>query len=131
MMTTVERTTNFEAAAAEVWDALTDEALLGEWFDGDVSVDLRPGGSLRVTSERGVREAVIDDVGAPTHLSFTWSSNDGVPTSKVDVDLEPWEHGCRLRVRETLIEATAFPIGFRPPRASAQRRGGALALARS
>jgi uncharacterized protein YndB with AHSA1/START domain len=130
-MTEVERTTQFDVDADDVWDALVDETLLAEWFGGDVSLDLRPGGTLRVTTERGVRDAVVDDVDAPTHFSFTWIGERGQPTSQVDVELERGLEGCRLRVREVLVLQPAFPIGFQPPRARSQRHGKALALARS
>jgi uncharacterized protein YndB with AHSA1/START domain len=48
-MAEVERTVQFDADAAEVWDALTDAELLEEWFEGEIDLDLRPGGALHVT----------------------------------------------------------------------------------
>jgi uncharacterized protein YndB with AHSA1/START domain len=131
-MTEVERTVDLDAAADEVWDALTDAALLDEWFDGDVDLDLRPGGAMRVTSGDGVREAVVDDVDAPHRLTFTWTGDDEHLGSTVEFVLEPSPGGCRLRVREALVdvfEPAAFPIGFQPP--PRYRTGEALALARS
>jgi uncharacterized protein YndB with AHSA1/START domain len=130
-MAEVERTVQFEADADEVWDALTDSTLLDEWFDGAVDLELRPGGALRVTSGDDVREAVVHDVDAPRRLSFTWSTDDDHPASTVELELEPCDDGCRLRVREALVdvlERSAFPIGFQPP--PAYRTGEALALAR-
>jgi uncharacterized protein YndB with AHSA1/START domain len=131
-MTEVERTVRFAADATELWDAMIDAALLEEWFGGDVSIDLRPGGALRVVSDAAVREAVVDDVDPARRLAFTWSSDDGGPGSTVEIELEPFDDGCALHVREVLVEGAApnaFPIGFQPP--PAYRTGEALALARS
>ena len=133
-MTEVERTVELAAGADEVWDALTDAALLDEWFDGVVDLDLRPGGALRVTTEEHVREGVVEDVDAPHRLTFTWAGDDEQPGSTVELVLEPVPDGCRLRVREALVDAfapTAFPIGFQPPPRYHTRTGEALALARS
>jgi uncharacterized protein YndB with AHSA1/START domain len=132
-MAAVERTASFDADEAEVWEALVDGALLGEWFDGAVDVDLRPGGALRVTSGDGVREAVVEEIDAPRRLSFTWSPDDARPGSTVELELEPTADGCTLHVREALLDdlvaPAAFPIGFQPP--PAYRTGEARALARA
>jgi uncharacterized protein YndB with AHSA1/START domain len=131
-MTEIERTVELDAGADEVWDALTDAALLDVWIDGDVDLELRPGGALRVTSGDDVREGVVDDVDVPHRLSFTWTGDDARPGSTVEFVLEPAPGGCRLRVREALVdldEPVPFPIGFQPP--PRYRTGGTLALARS
>jgi uncharacterized protein YndB with AHSA1/START domain len=135
-MAAVERSTTFDADEAEVWEALVDGALLEEWFDGEVDVDLRPGGALRVTSGDDVREAVVEEIDAPRRLSFTWAPDDERPGSTVELDLEPNADGCTLRVREALLDEVlvppAFPIGFQPPPAyRTSQRGEALALARA
>jgi uncharacterized protein YndB with AHSA1/START domain len=133
-MTEVERTVELDAGADEVWDALTDAALLDEWFDGAVDVDLQPGGALRVTTRDHVREGVVEDVDAPHRLTFTWADDDEQPGSTVEFVLEPLPGGCRLRVREALIDVftpRAFPIGFQPPPRYRTRTGEARALARS
>ncbi len=130
-MTEVERTVELEADADEVWDAITDAALLDEWFDGDVDVDLQPGGTLRVTSGAGVREGTVGDVDPPHRLTFTWHGDGDRPESTVELELEPAPDGCRLRVREALVDElapVAFPIGFQPP--PRYRTGEARALAR-
>jgi uncharacterized protein YndB with AHSA1/START domain len=131
-MAEVERTVELDAGADEVWDSLVDESLLDEWFDGDVDVDLRPGGALRVTSGDDVREGVVEQVDAPHRLTFTWTGDDVHPGSTVDLELEPSAAGCRLRVREALVdelEPVPFPIGFQPP--PRYRTGEARALART
>jgi uncharacterized protein YndB with AHSA1/START domain len=130
-MAEIDRTVQFEADADEVWGALTDSALLDEWFDGAVDIELCPGGALRVTSGDDVREAVVHDVDPPRRLSFTWRAHDDYPASTVELELETCEDGCRLRVREEridVVERSRFPVGFQPP--PAYRTGEALALAR-
>src|SRR5437764_14544219 len=109
----------FPVSDAELWDVLSDTALLGVWFDGEVALDLRSGGALIVTGADGeTRAAVIDEVAAPRRLAFTWQGDGAVPASTVEIELEPGEGGCGLRIRETLIEVpepVPFPIGFQPP----------------
>jgi uncharacterized protein YndB with AHSA1/START domain len=148
----VERSLQFPAGAAEVWDALCDPALLADWFGGDVVLDLRPGGALVVGGPDGSeRRAAIDDVSPPDRLAFTWEGDDQRPASTVAIELEPNAGGCTVRVRETLVEVEGegevegllprahaderVAIGFQPPArpadGSGTRRGEALALARS
>ncbi|MCU1429525.1 MAG: hypothetical protein JWL83_3525, partial [Actinomycetia bacterium] len=43
-MNEVQRSIRFPLPADEVWDVICDPSLLGEWFDGDAHVDLRPCG---------------------------------------------------------------------------------------
>jgi uncharacterized protein YndB with AHSA1/START domain len=131
----VERRVDFDAGADEVWDALTDEDLLGEWFDGRVALRLEPGGVLRVEGDDGVREARVETVEPARRLTFTWFADEGAPASTVELELCPQAGGCTLHVRERLVDEAAdpiaepFPIGFRAP-VRAPRQGDALALAR-
>lgn len=134
-MTEIERSLHVPAPPDAVWDALADPELLGEWFGGDVDVDLRGGGTLRVAGADGVsRHAVVETVEPGRRLSFTWADDDGRPPSSVEIDLEPVEGGCDVHVREVLLEApdpgpapVPFPIGFQAP---AHPAGDARALAR-
>jgi uncharacterized protein YndB with AHSA1/START domain len=130
-MTEVERTVEFDAGPDEVWGALVDASLLSEWFDGEVDLDLQPGGALRVESAGCVREAVVDDVVTERRLAFTWSGDADQPPSTVELVLEPGDDGCTLRVREAIVGVPgppSFPVGFQPP--ATARGGAALALAR-
>ena len=43
----VIRSVELDAAPEEVWDALTDEALLGEWLAEEVELAAAPGGEIR------------------------------------------------------------------------------------
>src|ERR1700753_4137639 len=42
----VRRSVELDAAPAEVWDALTAEALLGEWLADEVELEAEPGGEI-------------------------------------------------------------------------------------
>jgi uncharacterized protein YndB with AHSA1/START domain len=142
-VTEVQRSIRFPLPADEVWDVICDPALLGEWFDGDAHVDLRPGGELVVTGTNGVRRAVVDDVAPGRCLTFTWTSDDEQPASTVEIELEPRDDGCEVHVREQLVEVVEvvevvdvverLPVGFQPPARPepVHRSGEALALARS
>jgi len=78
----VERERVLDAEPAEVWEALTDEALLREWLGDDV------GPVERVDEERA--------------LTFTWV-REGEGLSSVELTLEPAVSGTRLRVVEEAI----------------------------
>jgi uncharacterized protein YndB with AHSA1/START domain len=139
-VTEVQRSMRFPLPAEDVWDAVCDPALLGEWFEGDAQVDLQPGGELVVGGAGGVRRAVVDEVAPGRRLTFTWTGDDEQPTSTVEIELEPRDDGCELRVREHLVEdlevvevGDRLPVGFQPPARPEpmHRPGEALALARS
>jgi len=42
----VTRSVELDAAPAEVWDALTEGALLGEWLADEVELEAEPGGEI-------------------------------------------------------------------------------------
>ncbi len=50
---TVERTVTLPSDPDSVWERLTDENLVGDWMEGDVSIDARPGGAITMTPEDG------------------------------------------------------------------------------
>jgi uncharacterized protein YndB with AHSA1/START domain len=128
--TEVERSVALPAPPEDVWDAIVDPDLLGEWFGGTVEVDLEPGGELRVSDDAGTdgRRAVVETVDAPTRLTFTWV-DDG-PPSTVEITLVPNDDGCEVRVTERLLEVAPapasvpapFPVGFQGPARPAEAR---------
>jgi uncharacterized protein YndB with AHSA1/START domain len=149
-MVDVERTMQFPVSPDELWDALTDPALLREWFaasdagDGGIDVDLRPGGTMLVTDGDDERLAVVEEVEPGRRLTFTWTGDDRRAGSHVELDVSEHDGGSELRVRESLVEvadrvdatdiadragaagSAAFAFGFQPP-----RRGAPRALARA
>ena len=69
----VERETVLDAPAEEVWEALTDERLLGEWLADEAELEPEPGGraSFRFADgaeKRGHRPASRGGARAGFHL---------------------------------------------------------------
>lgn len=72
---------SYDAAAEDVWDAVTDPDRLARWFL-PVSGDLRVGGAFQLEGNAGGEVLVCEP---PRHLSVTW----GAPTSVVELRLTP------------------------------------------
>ena len=114
----VTRSVDLDATAEDVWRALTDPALLADWLDGDVELDVRPGGGGTITEPDGVvLRAMVEEVVPTRRLALRWWPEDGGgPASTVRLDLEPTGDGTRLVVTETLL----VPVpGMAAPVASA------------
>lgn len=96
----VEREVQLDAPPAEVWEALTDEDRLEEWFANDVEFDLERGGVFR-WDDGEVRHAVVEEVDAGRRLALHWWAPDGADESDVTFTLEEIPAGTRLVVTET------------------------------
>jgi hypothetical protein len=58
---------------SEVWAALTTADGLGAWFGHEATIDLHPGGSVRVRWTDGSSvEMRVERVEEPTVFGFTW-----------------------------------------------------------
>ncbi len=106
--TRITRTVDLDASLHDVWRALTEPELLGDWLDSRVELDVRPGGEgVIVEADGAVRRACVDEVDPARRLAMRWWPADGDgPESKVELDLEQTPDGTRVVVTETLI-ATA------------------------
>ncbi len=106
--TRITRTVDLDASLDDVWRALTEPQLLGDWLDSSVELDVRPGGKgVIVEADGAVRRACVDDVDPGRRLALRWWPEEGDgPESKVELDLEQTPDGTRVVVTETLI-ATA------------------------
>ena len=116
----ITRSVELDAGADAVWRALTEPELLGDWLDSVVELDVRPGGEgMLVDPDGAVRRARVDEVQPARRLALRWWPEDGGgPASTVELELEQTEHGTRVVVTETLVEAgagsaTASAAGFR------------------
>lgn len=108
--TAVRREIELEAAPADVWDALTRPELLEQWFEAEVELDPRPGGTGRFIGPDGEhRLARVDDVDEGRRLAFTWWPVDegDQPASKVEFLLTPTQGGTRVVVTESPLTARA------------------------
>ena len=103
---TVERTVTLPSDPDTVWERLTDENLVGDWMEGDVSIDARPGGAITMTPEEGPPVwGTVEEVVPGRRLQWSWRTDDGLPT-QVEIELEHVEEGTILTVRETLLPWT-------------------------
>ena len=85
------------ATRDDVWDALTDEDRLEEWFANDVELDLRPGGGASFRWSNGEeRHATVTEVEPERRLAFDWEDEGTVEFTLADAG-----EGTRLTVVET------------------------------
>ena len=102
----IERTVEIAHPPSKVWTALTTAEGLGAWFGDQAAIDLRPGGSARMSWNHGFTvEMRVERVEEPTVFGFTWQlhelSEDDPRRTYVEFTLEPAGAGTRLTVVET------------------------------
>jgi uncharacterized protein YndB with AHSA1/START domain len=102
----IERTVQIAHPPARVWAALTTAEGLGAWFGNDAAIDLRPGGSARMTWTGGhTADIRVERVEEPSVFGFTWhifGLPEGDPRrTYVEFTLEPTGTGTRLTVVES------------------------------
>ena len=102
----IERTVEVAHPPDAVWAALTTAEGLGTWFGNEATIDLRPGGSARVSWTNGPTAHLrVERVEEPSVFGFTWHIH-GLPEDDprrtyVEFTLEPVGEGTRLTVVET------------------------------
>jgi uncharacterized protein YndB with AHSA1/START domain len=102
----IERTVHVAQQPATVWAALTTAEGLSAWFGNEATIDLRPGGSARMTWSGGeTADMRVERVEAPAVFGFTWHiyglPDDDPRRTYVEITLEPAGAGTRLTVVET------------------------------
>ena len=102
----IERTVEIAHPPAKVWAALTSAEGLGTWFGNEATIDLRPGGSARMTWTGGPTvEMRVERGEEPKGFGFTWHiyglPEDDPRRTYVEFTLEPASSGTRLTVVET------------------------------
>jgi len=122
--TRITRTVELDASVDDVWRAMTEPDLLGDWLGALVELDVRPGGEgVIVEPDGAVRRARIDEVEPARRLALHWWPEDGSgPESTVELDLEETGEGTRVVVTETLVE-TASASGSARASAATYRWG--------
>jgi uncharacterized protein YndB with AHSA1/START domain len=102
----IERTVEIAHPPAKVWAALTTAEGLRGWFGNEASIDLRPGGSARMTfGSDHTAHMRVERVEEPTVFGFTWHiyglPEDDPRRTYVEFTLEPTGDGTRLTVVES------------------------------
>jgi uncharacterized protein YndB with AHSA1/START domain len=102
----IERTVEIAHAPAKVWAALTTADGLAAWFGDEATIDLRPGGSGRMSWTHGYTvDMRVERVEEATVFGFTWQiyglPKDDPRRTYVEFTLEPTAVGTRLTVVET------------------------------
>ena len=106
----VRRSVELDAAPAEVWDALTEDALLGEWLADEVELEAEPGGEIVCRYADGEeRRGEVELVEEAERLAWTWRREGGGP-SRVELVLDAVAERTRLTVIETVPVRTAGPL---------------------
>ncbi|MFL6148489.1 MAG: SRPBCC domain-containing protein [Pseudonocardiaceae bacterium] len=102
----IERTVEVAHPPGKVWAALTTAEGLGAWFGNEATIDLRPGGSARMTWTGGpMVDMRVERVEEPAVFGFNWHiyrlpEDDPRPTY-VEFTHEPVGAGTRLTVVES------------------------------
>jgi uncharacterized protein YndB with AHSA1/START domain len=102
----VERETVVDADPDRVWDALTDESILADWFAPEAELDPVVGGEVGFECEDGRRSGTVVRVEPERELAFTWA-RPGEDQSLVEFTLEPVVGGTRIVVKERALGATS------------------------
>jgi uncharacterized protein YndB with AHSA1/START domain len=98
----VDRTVDLDLGAEQVWRLLADDDARTEWFGGDTTIDVRPGGGGRVVDPDGTRWRVaVGEVDPGRRLTWRWWPDDGGPASDVAFVIEPVGPVTRLTVTES------------------------------
>src|ERR1700712_1836175 len=120
----VTRSVDLDAKPADVWDALTEEALLREWLADEVELSPEPGGEIVCRYADGEeRRGEVELVEEAERLAWSWWREDGEGPSRVELVLDAVADGTRLTVIETaplrasgpLLAATALAVAWGPP----------------
>lgn len=104
----VTREIDLEAPPEEVWEALTDQAKLSEWFANDVELDPKPGGEGLFRWDDGEeRRALVEEVEPGRRFVFTWDE------SRVVIELEEIPAGTRVTVVESPVAEWSTALELR------------------
>jgi uncharacterized protein YndB with AHSA1/START domain len=106
----VSRSVELDAAPAEVWDALTEAALLAEWLADEVEIEAEPGGAIVCRYADGEeRRGEVELVEEAERLAWSWH-RDGGGSSRVELVLDAVAERTRLTVIETAPLRSDTPL---------------------
>ena len=124
----VEREPVLEADPERVWEALTDDELLSDWFADRARIEPYEGGEVEFECDDGERHGTVRWVEEERELAFTWS-RDGEDESLVTFTIEPVEYGTRLVVVERTLDAPVALADWSPRLRALELCVGSLVLA--
>ncbi|MBS1889241.1 MAG: SRPBCC domain-containing protein [Actinobacteria bacterium] len=111
----VSRSVELDAGPAEVWDALTERALLAEWLADEVELEAEPGGVIVCRYADGEeRRGEVELVEEAERLAWSWRREGGGP-SRVELVLDAVADRTRLTVIETAPAFDSAPFGATGP----------------
>jgi uncharacterized protein YndB with AHSA1/START domain len=107
----VTRSVDLDAEPAQVWDALTDDSLLGEWLAEEVEIEAEPGGEIVARYADGEeRRGEVELVEEAERLAWSWR-REGDGPSRVELVLDAVADGrTRLTVTETAPLRISGPL---------------------
>ncbi|HVW46504.1 MAG TPA: SRPBCC domain-containing protein [Solirubrobacterales bacterium] len=118
------RSVELDAAPAAVWDALTEDALLGEWLADEVELEAEPGGEIVCRYADGEeRRGEVELVEEAARLAWSWRREGGVP-SRVELVLDGVAERTRLTIIETAPLRAAGPLLLATPAGPQPAPGG-------
>jgi uncharacterized protein YndB with AHSA1/START domain len=102
----IERTVRIDRPLDRVWEAITTAEGLGTWFGNSAEIDLRVGGTAKLTWTSGdAAQLRIERIEPKTIFGYTWSINglpDGDPRrTYVEFTLAPDDDGTTVTVVES------------------------------
>jgi uncharacterized protein YndB with AHSA1/START domain len=107
----VSRSVELDAAPAEVWDALTEEALLAEWLADEVEIEAERGGEIVCRYADGEeRRGEVELVEEAERLAWSWRRQGG-GESRVELVLDAVAERTRLTVIETVPKSPVLETG--------------------
>lgn len=113
---TVTRERTVDATVAEVWETLTDDALLSLWLAEEVELEPVRGGEGRFGFSDGeTRDARVEEVEPEERIAWSWWS-EGSGTGRVELRVDAVSPG---RTRVIVVESRTVPAPAESARWSA------------
>ena len=99
----VERTVELPVTPDELWRHLVDGALASLWMGGQMTIQPRLNGRVRLHRE-GAPEVfgTVEEMISGESITWSWRTREGEPT-QVSIVIEPDPEGSVLRVIEEMI----------------------------
>jgi uncharacterized protein YndB with AHSA1/START domain len=131
----IRREVVIDASIERVWTLMTTPEHFTAWYaSGGAEIDLRPGGEMRMRwDEHGEFRAVVEVVEPPRRFAFRFAREpDRAPdpgsATRVELVLEPTDHGTRVVVVETGFAALEIEPEERAAYAETEGQGWTAGL---